>query len=140
MPTLAQVRNAVDARLATLWTGQVIPRQTAYAGNHGGRFWQGLVTFTISALPNNPNDANPTLLEVTPVLNTHPTDQAFTWIDAGINLEATIPMALQMDVYDGPLGKGYVGTVWGKWNGNLYSRSQQVGPETFRTLPWAQVG
>ena len=139
MPTLLQVRNAIDARLATLWTNQVIPRQTVYASNHGGRFWQGLITFTISALPNNPSDANPAVLEVVPVLNTHPTDQASTWVDAGINLEATIPMAVQMDVYDGPQGTGYVGTVWARWNGNTYSRSQQVGPETWRTQAWAQV-
>lgn len=139
MPTLTQVRNAVDSRLTTLWTGQIVPRQTAYAANHGGRFFQGLVTFTISSLPNNPSDANPTLLEVTPVLNTHPTDQAETWLDQGINLEATIPMALRMDCYDGPLGKGYVGTVWGRWNGNTYSRAQQFGPETWRTFAWVQV-
>jgi hypothetical protein len=139
LPTLVQVRNAVDARLTTLWTGQVLPRQAQYATNHGGRYWQGLVTFNISLLPNNPNDANPALLEVAPVLNTHPTDQSFTWLDAGLNLEATIPMALQMDVYDGVAGTGFVGTVWGRWNGNTYSRSQNFGPETWRTNPWAQV-
>jgi hypothetical protein len=139
MPTLVQVRNAVDARLTALWTGQVVPRQAQYASNHGGRFFQGYLTFVLSALPNNPSNASPTLLEVVPVLDTHPTDQAFTWLDAGLNLEATIPMALQMDVYDGSLGKGYVGTVWGRWNGNLYTRSQNNGPEVWRSQPWALV-
>lgn len=139
MPTLVQVRNLVDSRLTALWTGQVVPRQAAYAATHGGRYWQGYRTFVITSLPNNPSDANPTVLEVTPVLNTHPTDQPETWIDQGMNLEATIPMALQMDVYDGPLGRGYVGTVWARWNGNTYSRAQQFGPETWRTFAWVQV-
>lgn len=139
MPTLVQVRNAVDARLANLWVNQVVPRQTQYASNHGGRFWQGLITTAITLLPNNPNDANNVFLEVAPILNTHPTDQAETWLDNAINLEATIPMAVQMDVYDGPQGKGFVGTVWARWNGNTYSRSQNSGPESFRTLAWAQV-
>lgn len=138
MPTLVQVRNAVDARLTTLWTGQVVPRQAAYLAAHG-RYFQGYATFSLAALPDNPSGGAATVLEVAPTTNTHPTDQAETWTDSGIVLGATIPMALRMDVYDGPQGKGYVGTVWARWAGNTYTRSQNFGPEDWRTQAWAVV-
>jgi hypothetical protein len=135
---LAQVRDAVDARLVTLWTGQVVPRQDAYFAAHG-KYWQGYRTFDVTLLPDNPSSGSPTVLEVVPVTDTHPTDQDETWTGAGLVLGATIPMALQMDVYNGPLGHGYVGTVWARWNGNTYTRSQNNGPETWRTKPWAVI-
>jgi hypothetical protein len=138
MPTLAQVRNFVDARLANLWTNQVVPRQNAFFAAHG-RYWQGLVTSDLLDLPNNPDSGDPGVLETVPLVLRHPTDQPETWTDAGINLGATIPMALEIHTYDGPLGKGYVGYVWARWAGELYMRCQNFGPETWRTLAWHRV-
>lgn len=138
MPTLLQVRNAVDTRLANLWTNQVQPRQATYFAAHG-HYWQGIITTPLLSLLDNPSDANPTVLEMVPALLNHPTDQAETWTDALIVLGATIPMALECHTYGGPLGQGYVGIVYGKWNGNVYTRRQNFGPETYRDMPWTQV-
>ncbi len=138
MPTLTQVRNAIDTRLATIWNNQVQPRQDAYFVAHG-RYWQGLVTTLQINLPNNPSDGNNIILEMVPNLLGHPTDQSETWADNLIVLEATIPMAVEMWAYGGPLGQGYVGIVYGKWNGNVYKRSQNFGPESWRTEGWALI-
>jgi hypothetical protein len=134
MPTLAQVRTTVDARLADLWMNQIQPRQDAHF-LRTGKYWQGLVTTQTALIPNNPDDAS-AVREVAPETDTHPTDQAETWTDAGIVLGSTLPMAIRVDVYDGPLGKGYVGVVYARWDTTIYVRSHNSGPETWRTDPW----
>lgn len=133
MPTLIQVRDAVDARLTNLWQNQIIPRQDVYFAARG-RYWQGLLTTNIASLPNNL--ATGSVLEVAPNLNAKPTDQAESWSGNSINLEPTIPMALAIDAYHGPLGRGYVGLVWARHLGNTYHRAQNRGPETWRTFDW----
>jgi hypothetical protein len=138
MPTLVQVRNAVDVRLTTLWTNTIVPRQNAFFAARG-KYWQGILTTDLLALPDNPNSGSGTVLEVAPATTRHPTDQAETWADAAIVLGATIPMALEIHTYDGPLGKGYVGIVWAKWANTVYRRAQNNGPETWRTEAWQPV-
>lgn len=138
MPTLARVRDYVDQRLTDLWRDQVIPRQDAYFAAHG-KYWQGLRTFSLTELPDNPADGDATVREVAPIRSTHPTDQAETWDDVGIDLGTTIPCALSIDVYGGPFGDGYVGTVWALWDGNVYTRAQNRGPETYRTYDWRRA-
>lgn len=138
MPTLLQVRNYVDTRLADLWTNQIVPRETAYyAANQ--RFWQGVRVIDLESLPDNPQNAINVVLEAVPDLTRKPTDQATSWLAAGVNLGATIPMALEITVYDGPAGPGYVGQVWAKHNGTIYTRAQQSGSETWRTFGWRQA-
>ena len=51
MPTLAQVRTAVDTKLASLW-GNVQTRQANYFATHG-RYWQGIITTDVDKLPDN---------------------------------------------------------------------------------------
>jgi len=87
-------------------------------------------------LLNNPNNADLTILEVVPDTSRHPTDQAASWAAAGIDLGVTIPCALAITIYDGPFGVGYVGIIFAMWAGTVYSRSQNNGPETWRTEPW----
>jgi hypothetical protein len=135
MPSLAQVRNFVDARLTTLWTDVIVPRQDTYFANNG-KFWQGIRCLDLGNLLDNPQNALNVVLEMVPDLTRKPTDQATSWAAANVNLGATIPMALQIDVYDGPEGKGYVGQVWAKWNGTIYTRAQNHGPESWRTFAW----
>lgn len=138
MPTLARVRMVVDDRLQDLWQNQIVPRQDAYFATHG-KYWQGLRTFLLTQLPDNPADGTTTVLEVAPVRDSHPTDQPETWEGAGIDLGASIPFALLMDTYGGPQGQGFVGTVWAMWDGNVYTRAQNRGPETWRTFDWRRL-
>lgn len=126
--TRQQVQDAVDAKLATLWAA-IQTKQDAYAAAHGGRYWQGLKTHTVT-----PADGT----ETTPDVGTRvPTDQPSVWPSALRN--TAMPMAIQIDVYDGVLGPGYTATVFVTVAGTTYSRTANSGPETWRTQPWAQV-
>jgi hypothetical protein len=140
MPTLAQVRDFVDNRLANFFTNQIVPRENTYFAAHG-RYFQGLAVINVDTeLPNNPNSGSATVLEVTLNANVKPTDQAESWSDLGFNFGGTtLPMAILIDAYNGPGGHGYVTTVYARWNGNWYSRSHNVGPEDWRTKAWRQV-
>lgn len=125
--TPADIKNAVDARLAQLW-GVIQSRQDAYF-QANGRFWQGLRTHTVT--PNDGNTATPTVGTRTPSDLTDP------WPPAIRN--TPIEMALQVDAYDGPLGKGYVGTVQVTIGGRTWQRSAQVGPEVWRQRGWEEI-
>lgn len=125
MPTLAQIRTAVDNKLAALWP-VVQAKQATYAANHNGRFWQGLVTRSIP-----PADGATALPDVGQKC---PTDQPDPWPSA--ILTTPMEMSLVIDVYSGPLGDGYVATVQVTVLGQTYERAAQVGPETWRQYAW----
>lgn len=130
MPNLTpvQIRQAVDDKLAAAWT-QLQNRQAAYLGTHG-RYFQGIKTHAVT-----PADGD----ETAPALTRRPTDQTENWSDAGFNLPATLPMALQIDTYDGPQGKGFVAVLTVQIDGQLWRRSAQVGPELWRGGVWEQL-
>lgn len=132
MPTLAEIRDIADGWLAARWP-TVVNRQATYAANHSGRYWQGLRSHS-----NFPIDAIESLADQ---LDNHPTDQPETWHDAINNLPVNWPCALVMDVYQGPQGWGYCASVYVYVSqlSRIYSRSQNVGPETWRTRPWHEV-
>ena len=127
MATLQEIRDAVDAKLAGLWSAIQNKQDAYFLAN--GRYWQGLRTHTIV-----PTEGNETLPSVG---TTVPADQPDPWPVAIRN--QTLPMALQIDVYDSPQGKGYQATVLVKVLGQLYRRVAQVGPETDRASGWQAV-
>jgi len=132
MPTLTEVRDIADAWLAARWP-TVQTRQETYASNHNGRYWQGLRSH--SSIPIDAIDSFADLLD------SHPTDQVSSWNDALPGLPTNWPVLFVMDVYDGPQGMGYVGSVY-VYHTNTdrtYSRSRNEGPETWRTVAWHQV-
>jgi hypothetical protein len=129
MATLAQIKTAVDNRLASLWSA-IQTKEDAYASVHNGRYWQGLKTHSID--PSEGNTALPTVGAACP------TDQlGQPWPNA--ILTTSIEMAINIDIYDGPLGVGYQVTVTVAVLGNVYTRTQQIGPETWRNRVWQQV-
>lgn len=123
MANLATVRDAVDAKLATLWTAIQNRQDTFFATN--GRYWEGRRTHTVT-----PADGTETLPDIGTSSNTGST----AWPTAIRN--TAMPMAIQIDAYMGPLGAGYQATVWVTVNGTTYTRTAQVGPETHRTQAW----
>ncbi len=135
MPTLVQVRNAINSRLSDLWTNHIVPRQADYLAAHG-RYWQGLV---FNGVPNNASSGDPTVAETACDHTKKPTDQVHSWADAGVSAGATWPAQLRIDVYNGPTGHGFVGVARVQWNGNVYQRSHNTGPETWCTHDWTQV-
>lgn len=128
--TLAEIRDAVDAKLATLWP-TVQARQATYAANHNGRYFQLLPTHLIL-----PADGLETALAN---LLAKPSYQAESGADFG-GWPATLPMCLTIHQYDGPQGRGYAGICEVVVSGTTYWRAAQVGPETWRAFGWSVKG
>ena len=131
MPTLLQVHSRANTWLTARWP-VVQARQEDYLAAHG-HYWQGLKTATVEPKHTTAAfaDAKQDRLAV------KPTDHIEAWLDFLAEIDdLAIPAALICDVYDGPLGHGYVATVIAQYNGTVYSRSQNVGKETWRTLNW----
>lgn len=133
MPTVAQVRDRVDAWLVGIWP-TIRNRQIAYHATHG-RYWQGILTHasqpdhnTGSFQDSEPDDDR---------LSFKIRGQNESWKDILPEITATpIPTAIFIDVYDGPSGQGFVATVIVKFRGELYKRRQNYGPEDRFTHDW----
>jgi len=121
--TLAQIRNAVDAKLAGIWPA-VQARQAAFLAANG-RYWQGKRTHVVTPSEGVETAANN--------LADRPTNEAAGWT----GLPAAMPMVLTMDVYEASGGHGYVASVRVSVLGTTYERAQAVGPEAAaRTFAW----
>lgn len=131
MATLQQTRTAVDDWLAARWP-TVVARQDTYASNHAGRYFQGVRWVSLAATPSDGGT-------VAPTLSVKPTDQQETWSDLNLGALGSVPCSLQIDVYQGPGGWGWVATVEVLFNGTRYSRSRNVGAEDWRTQAWHVV-
>ena len=129
MATLQQIKDAVDAKLATLWTAIQSREDTFLAAN--GRYFQGLRTHATA-----PADGATALPDIG---TTVPIGQPGAPWPAAIRNTA-MEMAIQIDVYHAPGGqKGYQATVYVEVLGHLYARTQQVGPETWRVMGWTDT-
>lgn len=106
--------------------------QTVYYEAHG-RYWQGILT--PASLPDE------TTKERTPDLKVKPTDQEESWeaLFKGADiLPPKWPAQLQIDVYDGPRGKGWTVTLRASEGGKPQVRTWNFGPEKERdTGKWA---
>jgi hypothetical protein len=135
MATLQQVRTRVDAFLANIWP-TIVARQQNYFANTG-RYWQGLRTHTIVPAHTNSTDGD----AVSDKLDESPLANRFsTWRNAFPEWDGLpIPAAFEVQIYGGPGGQGWFATIWVRYNGVLYSRSQNVGPEDHLTKAWHVV-
>lgn len=132
--TLVQARNQVDNWLLARWP-TIQSRQETYLQNNG-RYWQGLRS-NISNLTYT-ELIDPSLLANN--LASSPTDQPATWLAVFPELAVVIfPAVVWIDTYDGPSGMGYVANVLICYNENCYTRSQNVGPESWRTAAWSVI-
>lgn len=128
MATPQQIKDQVDAKAAQ-WLPALQNKADTYAANHQGRYWQGLRTHTVT-----PADGT----ETVPDVGTRtPSDQPDPY-PIGLR-NVALPMALQVDVYDGPQGVGYTATLTVTISGQDYQRVAQVGPETWRARAWFAV-
>lgn len=126
--TTAQ-RNAVNSWLQAAW-GKVQARQTQYLADRGTyRQWKRSHTIPVTAgqtvVPSNLTD--------------QPTNETDGVTLSVANGGSGWPCQLRCDVYDGPLGAGYVGTarVTGS-GGEVWRIARNVGPETWREHGWEQ--
>jgi hypothetical protein len=128
MATLAELRAIVEDAYENRVRPYVVSRQNAYFAAHG-RYWQGLRTHGIP--PQDPDEAAPD------VGAAKPSDIAEGW-PAEV-LGQNFPMAIQIDAYQSPDGPGYVGTVWARWQGQVWRRSLVFGPADYLARPWHRV-
>lgn len=135
MPTIANLRNAIDAFLDARWI-MIVARQDAYKAAHG-RYWQGLSTHMTRPVHTNANDG----AKKPDAMSRKPTDQAESWMDRfpeWANLD--LPASVAIDVYEAPGGQhGWTLTLEVLHNGTLYRRVRNVGVETHREKAWHTV-
>lgn len=127
--TLGQIKTAIE-NFRDAHAAKIVAKQEAYLAAHG-TYWQGIIT------PATPSDDGASLAAD---YTLKPTDQPTSWADvfSGVDaLPANIPAQARMDVYNGPLGKGWTITLLGTKNGVLYWRTWAVGPETWRAQDWS---
>lgn len=131
MASLSQVRNLVDNWLTARWP-IIVSRQDTFFANKG-RYWQGLLTHLTLPVYTNVTDGasigNNMLVETTD--NKESWQQLFPEL-----LAVNLPAAVRCDVYNGPAGHGYAVTVYIRFNSTIYSRTENVGPEMYRTQTW----
>ena len=134
--SLATVRQRVDDWLTPRWSWLVGKQNDFYALK--GRYFQGKWTHTGDVTQTDVLDGD-TLADA---LANHPTDQLEDWRElVGTALDSLpFPARLKLDVYDGPHGIGWQAVLDVMYNGNRYRRVQNVGPETWRTKNWTNVG
>lgn len=134
--TLATARATVDTWLTNNFP-TVISKQNMYYASHG-RYWQGLLTCSGSPTnaPNFTTATNASVIQDN--LNSAPYYEAesIATIFPGF-VGIGLPCAFLCDQYQGPLGDGYVVTVYVLFNGTVYTRSHNTGPETWRESAWA---
>lgn len=122
----------IDSLLATY-----LPKFSNYESNYlltKGRYYQAL--WSHSTAPANLALVAPDLLAF------KPTDQLESWQslwDTLAVIGGKSPCRMRIDVYDGPQGKGYVVTVEAILNGTSWSRSINIGNETWRDRAWQAV-
>ena len=134
MPTLTQVRNRVD-QFITDRLAVFSARQENFRTNRG-RYWQGLLTHTNVPAHTNSADGD----SIADRLIQSPTDQLENWVTVFPEWSGeSIPCALSVDVYDGPLGAGWILIIFIRYNGQLYRRAFNVGPDSSRSNPWTAV-
>jgi hypothetical protein len=141
MPTLNQVRTKVDDWLTARWP-TFRDRQIAYQSVNG-RYWQGKRTHTAELLYTGTVDAE----AIANNLTSTPTDQVASWLTLIPEWNAILLPALFIcDTYNGPLGQGFVLSIWVRHNGTVYMRAQNYalngglnGGETWRTYAWQAV-
>lgn len=121
------VRTDIDQAL-TPHLQKLLDFQSAYSAR--GVYYQTLESHTTP-----PADGQ---LVAPDRLDARPTDQAekleVFWGEA--KLAPELPYSFRVDVYDGPEGHGYVVTASAILAGELWQRSVNTGPETWRELAW----
>ena len=129
------VKDRIDNWLAPRWSW-LVGKQDDYFVSHG-RYFQGLWTHTAEV----EQDEVDVLDEVPNNLDSKPTDQTHTWRDAVGNAFDALPFPcrLRLDVYEGPQGHGWIAILEVLYQGEVYVRSKQVGPETHHTHDWRLV-
>lgn len=96
-----------------------------------GRYVQMLTAFSAPPIDG--------IALVPDLVNAKPTNEQLKAADvwAAVKWPTALPASVSVDVYDGPSGKGYVVQVLTKFNGVLWAKAVNSGPERWRDSNWA---
>lgn len=125
--TQTQVDTFVNANLAKI---QQVQEDYLTANGH---YWQGIATPQV--VPSN-------VTLTTPDLTLKPTDQSSRWADVFSGAKALPnkwPAQIRIDVYDGPLGKGWTLTITVNDSNGTSFKVWNFGPETWRAQDWLDL-
>jgi hypothetical protein len=130
--SLATVRTKIDDWLTPRWATLVDRQDTFFTAR--GKYFQGKWTHSAEVQQTDALNGD----TIPNALTGSPTDQPQHWRDfIGTAFDALpLPARLRIDVYNGPLGQGWVATLQVRYDGKVYERSRNVGPETWRTEAW----
>lgn len=133
--SLTTVRNKINDWLNPRWA-TLVTKQDDYFSTYA-RYFQGIWSHSSDLEQTDLLDGD-TLADN---LGGLPSDQVHDWRDYLGNTLDTLkfPCRLRIDVYEGPQGHGWQAVLQVLYKGDLYSRTQQVGPETSRTKSWGKV-
>lgn len=121
MATLTQIQNAIDSWMSSN-QAKLVAAQNAYYASHG-RYFQGITTPATL-----PDDGATVVADYAK----KPTDQLEKWSDVftgGNLLPGNVPAQITIDVYDGPLGRGWMATLRFTKTGVTYRKTWAFGPE-----------
>lgn len=124
-----RAQERIDQAMDRVWR-QIQRRQGNYK-SQTGRFFQGLPTHA-NAPANGSENYPERFLQ-------SPTDQRLNWYDAGFLPYSPMGYQARMDVYDGPMGAGYVFCLRIVWEGTTYERCYNYGPDGSYGHGWQEV-
>lgn len=129
MPTLTQVRNYINPRLAALWD-ILVARQAIFYANRG-YCGELIASHTDALIPSNADNQLNVVAEVAPTrLTTTKSDTAYSWTQVltptQITQLASLPMSIRCDSHVYSNGHGFTLFVFVKWDGNLYMNSKSA--------------
>ncbi|MCW4004964.1 MAG: hypothetical protein NWE95_13755 [Candidatus Bathyarchaeota archaeon] len=126
---MSPVPKEIDDRI-TVFMDWLIQRQREYYG-FSGKYAQMLITHYL--LPADGIHQYPD------GWFNHPTDQQYAWPDLNAIQFEPMPVAIHIDVYNGPEGIGFVSCFSLLLSGFPYQRCVNYGPEALRNRPWSPL-
>ncbi len=125
--TTTEIQQAAEKRLRDLLI-DLQQRQYLYKALRGD-YWQGQRTH--ATVPRDGAALPPDLKRKV--------DRYDDWQTFGASLPPQLECALQVDTYSGASGSGYTVTATVEIAGELWTRTANVGPESWRVRPWEKM-
>ena len=130
MVDAAAIQANIDASFTAL-VGTIAARQASYYAGHG-RYFQGLWSHSVA--PVDGAQMAPDLLA------SRPGYQAESWADvAGDVIPTSTQARFVCNQYRGPQGDGFEFVLECLLNGQLWQKTVNFGPESYRDRPWTVV-
>jgi hypothetical protein len=129
MATLEEIQDSAKAVQDSVFT-EMVTQQVAFIISGNQHYLQ---------LPDTPTPVPQAGLETTPNLLLKYDSESADWQGLGVQLPATLPCALRVDVYENDAGKGFTLTATVEEQGVEFQRVLNFGHLTERESDWTLV-